>query len=392
VAGGTFLVTLILLQALDPADFGLFAFLLVTINLGASLSNALVGAPLAVLASRAIPDPEALGSIRTVGLALAAAVGLGAYGCSLLLGSPEAAFPAAIFGTGSTLRWNMRSVAFSALRPELVLRSDLSYALVLLFPVFLAWSGETELRSVMWGFALASLIGWVLASSPGAPVPRLGVSAYRTVWRDKSRWTLLGVITTDATANAHAYLVTALAGPAAFALMAAAMIAFRPVGVMSAALVQYERPRMARAMVSGDHAGARARADGLRLFLFVTWVIGSAIAALFAIPALGLSSLLYPSSYDPRALAIASMIWAAIWLVRVLREPPSALLQAAGDFRPLALASCVSAVVSVLSVLVLLALSGPVATLIGLLMGEIVFLWGATRLASRLHPGEPKHG
>lgn len=389
VAGGTFLVTLLLLNALPAAEFGVFAFLLVVTNLGSSLSNALVGAPLAVLASG--PDRAGQDAVLTVGTGLALLVGLAAAGCALLLGASDAAVPAGLFGTASTLRWNRRGVAFAELRPDLALRSDLGYAVGLIGPALLVLFIDDALGLVMWGLALAGLIGWAVALPPSGARTALTLSGYGAVWRDKSRWTLLGVVTTDATANAHAYLVTAIAGPAAFALMAAAMLPFRPVGVMSSALVQYERPRLARAIAAGSLELARAKAAGLRRALLATWSAGSLIALLLLLPGTGLSGLIFPPEYDPIGLALASLMWCSVWLLRALREAPSALLQGAGAFRPLALASCVSALVSVLGVLGLLLISDPITSMFGLIAAEVVFMLVALRLASRLKMEVP-HG
>jgi putative peptidoglycan lipid II flippase len=389
VAGATFLVTLLLLNALPAAEFGVFAFLLVVTNLGSSLSNALVGAPMAVLVSG--PDRSGQDAVLTVGTGLSLLVGLAAAGCALLLGAADAAVPAGIFGVASTLRWNRRGVAFAELQPHLALRSDLTYALGLIAPVLLLLFIDDALGLVMWGFALAALIGWAVILPVSATRTALTLSGYGAVWREKSRWTLLGVVTTDATANAHAYLVTGIAGPAAFALIAAAMLPFRPVGVMSAALVQYERPRLARAIAAGNLELARAKAGGLRLALLSTWFAGSLLALLFLLPQTGLSGLISPPEYDPVGLALASLLWCSVWLLRALREAPSALLQGAGAFRPLALASCASALVSVLGVLGLLLLSGPLASMFGLIAGELVFLLGTLRLASRLQK-EVEHG
>lgn len=389
VAAGTFLVTLLLLNALPAAEFGVFAFLLVVTNLGSSLSNALVGAPMAVLASG--PDRTGQDAVLTVGALLALAVGVAAAVCALLLGAADAAAPAGLFGAASTLRWNRRGVVFAELRPHLALRSDLAYAFGLIAPVLLLLFIGDALGLVMWGFALAALIGWSVLLPAPATWTALTLSGYGAVWRDKSRWTLLGVVTTDATANAHAYLVTGIAGPAAFALMAAAMLPFRPVGVMSAALVQYERPRLARAIAAGNLQLARAKADGLRVALLATWSAGSLVAFLLLMPGSSLSGLIFPPEYDPVALALTSMMWCSVWLLRALREAPSALLQGAGAFRGLALASCGSALVSVIGVLWLLLLSGPLGAMFGLISGEVVFLLTALRLASRLEKETP-HG
>ena len=67
---------------------------------------------------------------------------------------------------------------------------------------------------------------------------------YAPIFRDLTRWSLLGVVFTEVTVNAHAYLVTFIAGPGAFALLALGMLLMRP------ALAGAERP--ARPGAAGD--------------------------------------------------------------------------------------------------------------------------------------------
>ncbi|KAK0339369.1 hypothetical protein LTR94_034809, partial [Friedmanniomyces endolithicus] len=87
--------------------------------------------------------------------------------------------------------------------------------------------------------AAGAILGWASAASLmpfGAGFARVQFvlprwdawRGYLTIWRDHARWALFGVATTEATANAHAYCVTALMGPDAFAPIAAGALAIRP--------------------------------------------------------------------------------------------------------------------------------------------------------------------
>ncbi|MEJ1936905.1 hypothetical protein WDZ92_42470, partial [Nostoc sp. NIES-2111] len=59
VAVAQFVVQLVLLRHLSPRDFGVFALLMVTIQLGYGLSNALISTPFTVaLHNRETPDAE----------------------------------------------------------------------------------------------------------------------------------------------------------------------------------------------------------------------------------------------------------------------------------------------------------------------------------------------
>jgi putative peptidoglycan lipid II flippase len=65
-------------------------------------------------------------------------------------------------------------------------------------------------------------------------------------------------------------------------------------------------------------------------------------------------------------------ISAAIMVLRVIRTPESVLLQASGEFRKLASAGVWSSVVSLGATLFLLLIAGPLASLCGILLGDIV--------------------
>ena len=85
--------------------------------------------------------------------------------------------------------------------------------------------------------------------------------AARALWpifRDLTRWSLLGVMLTELTVNAHAYLVTFISGPGSFALLALGMLLMRPASLVQSALPDLERPVMTRAIAASDIAGAGA--------------------------------------------------------------------------------------------------------------------------------------
>jgi hypothetical protein len=64
--------------------------------------------------------------------------------------------------------------------------------------------------------------------------------------------------------------------------------------------------------------------------------------------------------------------WIAISTVRTLRTPDAVFLQAAQEFAGLARASARSSVVSLIATPLLLLLAGPVVSLGGILLGDIV--------------------
>jgi putative peptidoglycan lipid II flippase len=75
--------------------------------------------------------------------------------------------------------------------------------------------------------------------------------------------------------------------------------------------------------------------------------------------------------------------FAAITAVRSFRTPESVLLQAAGQFRTLAYATCWSSIVSLAATLAFLVAAGPVLSLAGILAGEIA-VTVRVRMAARV--------
>jgi O-antigen/teichoic acid export membrane protein len=192
--------------------------------------------------------------------------------------------------------------------------------------------------------------------------------AYGAIWHDLARWSLLGVVLTELTANAHAYVVTFVSGPKAFALLALGALFMRPVSLSLAALPDMERPMMARAIAAGDTMRARRCARDFQRAAIIGWggTILLAAAILFLFP-----DYLTARGYGLPQIAMTVAIWAAIAATRVLRTPESVLLQAAGQFRALAHAAMIASALSLGLTLALLLIFGPVISLAGILAGEM---------------------
>ena len=189
----------------------------------------------------------------------------------------------------------------------------------------------------------------------------------------------MGVVTTDATANAHAYIVTALAGPTAFAPLAATALLIRPIGVLMSALGDYERARLARAFGTDMNAHKLRNAVLLIWFTLFTGWLGSAVMT--AILLTIVPHLFFPTTYTRFELVVGAVLWLIIAAVKCWRAPESIFLQATGKFKALAHASLISCWVSIVCVLVALLLCGPFGSLVGIIIGEVVFAFWITRSA-----------
>ncbi len=179
------------------------------------------------------------------------------------------------------------------------------------------------------------------------------------------------MITTELTANAHAYLVTFLAGASAFAPLALGMLLMRPANLMQSALPDMERPAMARAIAAKNRKALSRLMRHFRLGLLMAWAANIlACAGLLAI----FPALVVKKDYGVQNVIIVTILCALIVAIRAWRTPYAVLLQAAGALRPLAGISALSAAISLTATLGLLLTFGSIASLGGILLGELVIL------------------
>ena len=92
--------------------------------------------------------------------------------------------------------------------------------------------------------------------------------------------------------------------------------------------------------------------------------------------------------YDETDVLIVLALWIAITAVRVLRTPEAVFVQATGGYSALARVSAWSGATSLIATFVLLCVAGPIASLGGVLAGEIVIvlaLFPLTRAWRRQH-------
>ena len=252
-----------------------------------------------------------------------------------------------VYGGVMSIRQFGRSFAYVENRPLAVAASDVTYSAGLLLGPRRAVCGGRLFSSARlprcwrprrpapWCRSDAPICGACWARGLTGWLP-----AYRNTFRDLARWSLLGVVSTEMTVNAHAYLVTLIAGPQSFALLAAGALFLRPVSLFLTALPEMERPAMARGLISGDHAAAfRA----VRNFAGQPRRCGCSPPRWRRAILIWFPTLCCGGAMTRATLPSSPRCGPAIMAVRILRTPDRVFLQAATEFRPLALASVVSA-------------------------------------------------
>lgn len=389
-----FVVQVLLLATLTPAEFGSFAFLMIVVQFGFGLSNALVSTPYTVEVSRQSRE-DLLTMFFAANALFAVVFGLGVYLAGSLVGNGGWTHLFAIYALLAMIRWFGRAHNYAMLRPAASGISDIVYAVTLVAAVAaLAWSGQLGLETVAVAFVVATMLG-CLCLGGDFLIRQLGLrgvarlALYRHVWQDQSRWTLLGVVTTESTGNIHSYLVTLFAGPAAFAPLGAATLFVRPVLLSVSSLSQLEIPILGRALAGGDASRAAATH---RRFLQALLAIWAATAVLAYAMITFIPSMIIKQDYSLGDVELAVALFLVISLFQVWQGPNSALLQAARLFKDLSKASVVSCVFSIAGALVALLWLPPVYSLAGIAVGQLVMAILLARLSRSAFAMELKDG
>lgn len=381
-AGAQLFLSFQLLHSVDLGAFGGFSFLLIAAQLSLGVSSAMFCAPYPVLLGKhAEAHDKLLSTLFSANLCLSAATGIGLGLVALLLNAGTgAAMAFAAYSAVMILRWFGRAYAYAHHRAVRVAVSDICYGLCLVACVIgLHLTGQMGLTGAYLALFVSGFIG-LLAFGPAylllqfVRVSLRALPEYHPIWRDYVRWSLLGVVTTEATANAHAYIVTLIGGPSAFAPIAASALLIRPVTLAMNALTDFERPSWARLMgAAGNHSKVRASSFQFRMVLLAVWLasLAASVAVLTWAP-----RLLFPADYSMEVLWTGALLWLGIALIRSIRMPESLLLQAAGEFRTLAFASVISCFVSIAIVSAMVLSGMPLWSLIGILFGEAVIAYG----------------
>lgn len=389
LAGTHFVLSLAMLRLETPAAFGTFTFLFVAAQFTVALSMALFGAPLQTLSSAPASDRAQSATAILSAAAIMAAVS--ALSFSLLARAMALPMPAAFcygaYAGTMILRWVGRAWAYANERPASTAVSDISYGgLTLLAFGGAAYGLQLQPETACYGaLALGAAVSLLAFGAPYwsqliARPSRRSWRSYRDTWRRQSRWALLGVVATEAAANAHVYLVTLSAGAAAMAPLAAAALLLRPLNVVQNALGEYERPQMARLIAAGKAEELRRT---MRLFFWVlmlAWLVavGLAIGVLRLAP-----HLVFPAEYELSLVSTAALSWMGVTLLILMQVPANVMVQAAGGFRLLARAVIWSSLVNVAVVALALLFLAPVWTIPAMALGWIVDLVLVQRAARR---------
>ena len=393
-SGAHFLAALLLVRNLPAFEFGLFSFVLVIVPFCMSIIAALLVLPVnSALGEAEDKRARTEAACLKMSLILTTLAGLAVFAFLAIAHAPVlAALPLALFGALLTYRWFARCFAFVKGRAGTAIASDLTYAASLVAGLALLLSSRhvafLPAACLLPAAALTGILpfGADFFRDQIASLTQGRLGDYRAIFRDLTRWALFGVILTEFTVNAHAYLVTFISGPGPFALLAVGQILMRPASLVQSALPDLERPRLTRAIAASDHEKLGGMMRDFRLALIAVWLGTAALAAAILI---FMPHLILKRGYPQHDALLVTFITAVIMLVRSYRTPLATFMQAAGAFKALMGIGVYSSTISIALTLALLLAFGPIASLCGILAGEIVIL---LRLKHMMDKWQIRHG
>lgn len=375
-SGSNFLLAFALMRWASPQDFGIYALLQVMLQFGISLSNALFCSPVVVVMAGGV-DRESLRSFLKANVLFSTSGAIVVATAVLALSKDQGlAVAAGALCFLSWLRWFLRSAELALCNFGAPAKADIAYALVVGLPaIWLLMKGAQDAELAVWlqtGGCVAAFL--TLGRATLGEIVRLArapLDPFLCSLRRHGRWAILGVITTEATANAHAWIAGFFLGPAVFAPIAAMALFFRPVLILTQSLTQYERPKMAKAIRSGKTDELMLhRLTFTRLSLACLVANGLVVAGIL----IWMPELIGNGQYPAVELWWLAGVILLTYLARVMRGAESAELQAGGNFRPLALVTVYTAPVAILGVALATLVDARISALLlsGVLVAEIM--------------------
>jgi O-antigen/teichoic acid export membrane protein len=374
-------LNLVLVRHLSAHEYGVFAIVFLVGGIALTFVRAVAGVPASIFMPQA-RHPRAVGAYGVT-------FGSGALALSLLLGTGTGAVLAVAIGPGTavaggafvglwSLRSYLRNMLFARRLAAVSGVGDLAFTLsgAALLALLIAHGEEAEiLPGSLAILALAHGIGIAVAlAALREPVRidlrRHALRRYRSLWRSLA-WSVAGVATANIQAQGQTLLVALLAGPAAYAPIAAVFVLFSPLRLSGSVVVNLTQPEMAAALAAGDARRLRqlmAMATGLLAIGCLAY--GGILAA--ALPLIESHVFAGRFAGEPIGL-ITAVIWTIV-MTTMLYVAPKTLLETRRAFRELAFAALVSAVIGLALVALLLRYASPAWSLLGLVASEVAIL------------------
>ncbi|WP_375464147.1 hypothetical protein [uncultured Methylobacterium sp.] len=387
-----FILNIVLVRELPAHAYGLFAIVFTVGAVGVTYIRALVAVPATLFLSPSLGRPAERGYDVAFGSgACCVAVAMAVCACAAL--SPViglGALAAGAFVGLYAFRSYLRIVLLARRGARIAGLSDLVYALAGLgLTIFLHGDAGAVLDHALLGIAGAHALGIaVVFAAIGQPVRLSFRPSMRRRYRAIGRtllWSLAGVTGTIVQGQGLTLLLAILAGPEAYAPVAATLVLFAPLRIPTSALANMVLPEITGLLAQGRVRAARG------LVLRSTGLIGLACLAYglvmwTALPIIEQHLFKGRFLHEPMTW-IGVGVWSVV-TVSLLYAIPRAFLEASAAFRVIASGATVSAGIGFLIMVPLLMTLEPAFALIGLAASECATaLWSAKAFHDRArHP------
>lgn len=373
-----FLLNLVLIRLLAPYDFGLFAIAFILGGISLTYGNALISVPATVRLARQKRDNTAnyLDVVfGTIALLISVAIALIASAALwLITGSGVEALASGAFVGLWTLRNHVRSMMFARKAMAAAVLSDFGYSAsgISLIAGILFMGRVTDVTNVLAALAVANLLGICVALRSSHRRVRVSFRKgvwrrYRDIWPDVA-WSLFGTTTGNIQGQGLMFLVASVAGPAAYAPIAAGMVLFSPLRPAISAFVNVFRT---------DFVAALAERRLHHLVMVVYAVCGVIVLACLAIAGViwvawpYLDAHLFGAKFADAPMSLIVTLSGISAMIFLTYTVPLTLVQAAGQFRSIAAATATGGIVGLSCISILLAKVSVVWSLAGAAAGEI---------------------
>lgn len=387
-----FALNILLVRELGAHDYGLFAVVFTVGAVAITYIRALVAVPATLHLARSRGRPAALGYdvMFGSGAALVAALMALAVAAGLAPTLGAGALAGGAFVGLFAFRSYLRIALLARGRARVAGLSDLVYAGsgAALVGLCMLGAGPAFLDRVFLAIAAAHLAGTAAAFAALRRPVRIALHArararYRAIWGTLA-WSLAGVTGLTLQGQGLTLLFALIAGPAAYAPIAATLVLYAPLRIPAGALMNMVLPEI------GALLAARERAAARRMVTRYAAVLACACLAYGAVMAAALP--LVEAVLFKGRFAAAPMGWIglAVWCVvtvTLLYAIPRTFLEASADFRSIAAGAAVSAALGFAIMIPLLLLAPPATALVGLIASELATLaWSVRALRARLRP------
>ena len=393
-SGFHFALNLSLIWFLSPHDFGVFAIAFVLGGISLTYGNALVSIPAAVL----IPRLKSRGAVDfqdvvfgSIALMISAAIAIiVSAGLWLAVGQLAEATAGGAFAGFWTLRNHVRNVMFARRAMAGATLSDFSYSMtgILVVGGVLGLLPDLpHLTGVLLALTGANIVAIFVALRVLGRRARVSFRVsvwrqYRTIWSDVA-WSLFGITTWNVQGQGLMFLVATIVGPAAYAPLAAGAVLFTPLRPAIAAFINVFRPDFAAGLAQGQIYRLRLTMYFIAALIILCCIgVGGAIWLGWPV----LDAYVFGGKFAEVSMPLIVTLSGCAAAIFFTYSVPLALLQGAGQFRPVALATTFGAIVGLTSVSILLAVTSVAWSLAGFVAGELacgIYLWIAAQRVLR---------